>query len=106
MLLALGPLAGGAEAADTPSSCAVTRLVGQVTLQREGTTMALSPNVLLYERDQITTGDGSKVEIRCEDGSTIVVVAPPDHVPIEGLGERKGIRMGEALMRLDQPPIR
>lgn len=40
-----------------------------------------------------------------EHGSTIVVIAPPDHPPVEELVEGKGIRMGEALMRLDQPPI-
>jgi len=40
-----------------------------------------------------------------EHGSTIVVIAPPDHVPIKELVEGKGIRMGEALMRFDQPPI-
>ena len=40
-----------------------------------------------------------------EHGSTIVVLAPPDHVPVEALAEGKGIRMGEALMRFDQPPI-
>lgn len=40
-----------------------------------------------------------------EHGSTIVVIAPPGHAPAEGLAEGAGIRMGEALMRLDQRPI-
>jgi hypothetical protein len=73
VLLAVGLPAGGAGAAEAPTSCEVTRLVGPATLQREGTTAPLSPNVLLYERDQITTGEAARVEIRCEDGSTIVV---------------------------------
>jgi phosphatidylserine decarboxylase len=40
-----------------------------------------------------------------EHGSTIVVIAPPDHVPVETLTQGGPIRMGEALMRFDQPPI-
>jgi phosphatidylserine decarboxylase len=40
-----------------------------------------------------------------EHGSTIVVIAPPDQVPIGGLVEGAAIRMGEALMCFDQPPI-
>ena len=35
-----------------------------------------------------------------EHGSTIVVIAPPDHAPIEGLAEGRCIRMGEALLRV------
>ena len=35
-----------------------------------------------------------------EHGSTIVAIAPPDHVPVEGLAEGRGIRMGEALLRI------
>lgn len=53
VLLAVGLPAGGAGAAEAPTSCEVTRLVGPATLQREGTTAPLSPNVLLYERDSI-----------------------------------------------------
>jgi len=41
-----------------------------------------------------------------EHGSTIVVIAPPDHVPVEQLAVGGRMRMGEALMRLDQQPIR
>jgi phosphatidylserine decarboxylase len=40
-----------------------------------------------------------------EHGSTIVVLAPPDHVPVAGLVQGRAIRMGEALMRIDQQPI-
>jgi len=40
-----------------------------------------------------------------EHGSTIVMLAPADHILAEGLAEGRGIRMGEALMRFDQPPI-
>jgi phosphatidylserine decarboxylase len=40
-----------------------------------------------------------------EHGSTIVVLAPPDHAPVEGLTQGGHILMGEALMRFDQPPI-
>jgi phosphatidylserine decarboxylase len=40
-----------------------------------------------------------------EHGSTIVVIAPPHHVPVEGLTQGSHILMGEALMRFDQPPI-
>jgi phosphatidylserine decarboxylase len=40
-----------------------------------------------------------------EHGSTIVALAPPQLVPFRDLAEGKAIRMGEALMRFDQPPI-
>jgi phosphatidylserine decarboxylase len=40
-----------------------------------------------------------------EHGSTIVILAPPDHLPVARLTEGDPIRMGEALMRFDQPPI-
>jgi phosphatidylserine decarboxylase len=35
-----------------------------------------------------------------EHGSTIVAIAPPEHRPVEGLAEGRGIRMGEALLRI------
>ncbi|OYW45568.1 MAG: phosphatidylserine decarboxylase [Sphingomonadales bacterium 12-68-11] len=37
-----------------------------------------------------------------EHGSTIVVLAPPEHVPVAALVEGSRIRMGETLMRIDQ----
>ena len=40
-----------------------------------------------------------------EHGSTIVVIAPRDHAPVEVLTQGAHILMGEALMRFDQPPI-
>ena len=40
-----------------------------------------------------------------EHGSTIVLIAPPDHAPVERLAQGEPIRMGEALMRFDQPSI-
>jgi phosphatidylserine decarboxylase len=40
-----------------------------------------------------------------EHGSTIVVIAPPGPAPVAGLAEGNRIRMGEALMRFDEPPI-
>jgi hypothetical protein len=48
-------------------------VIGQASVVRDGQSLALSPQVLLYAKDQIVTGAGAKVEIRCEDGSTIVV---------------------------------
>lgn len=38
-----------------------------------------------------------------EHGSTIVVIAPPGFAPAAGLAEGRQIRMGEPLMRIDQP---
>ncbi len=35
-----------------------------------------------------------------EHGSTIVVIAPPEHAPVPGLTEGQRIRMGEALLRI------
>lgn len=40
-----------------------------------------------------------------EHGSTIVVIAPSDHVPVAHLAEGASVRMGEALLHFDQPPI-
>jgi phosphatidylserine decarboxylase len=40
-----------------------------------------------------------------EHGSTIVVIAPPEHAPVARLAPGDHIRMGEALMRFDQQPI-
>lgn len=73
VLLLAGVVAGGADAAERPTACEVTRVVGHATVMREGTSLPLSPNVVLYERDQVVTGEAARVEIRCEDGSTIVV---------------------------------
>ena len=47
--------------------------MGPATVERAGTSIPLSPNVLLYQEDRIVTGDAARVEIRCEDGSIIVV---------------------------------
>lgn len=73
VLLLFGLGAGHAGAAEAPSSCEVTRVVGQATVVRANQSIPLSPNIVLYEHDQVVTGAGTKVEIRCDDGSTIVV---------------------------------
>jgi len=72
-LFAIAGLAAGPAAAEQATACEVTRVVGRATVVREGASLPLSANVLLYERDQVATGPDGRVEIRCEDGSTIVV---------------------------------
>ncbi|MGE5148250.1 MAG: FecR domain-containing protein [Candidatus Eiseniibacteriota bacterium] len=72
-LLLTGFGAGRAGAAEAPSACEVTRIIGQPVMVRAGERIPLSPNIVLYAEDQVVTGAGAKVEIRCEDGSVIVV---------------------------------
>lgn len=70
---ALAGFAADPALAEQSTACEVTRVVGRAALVRDGANLPLSANVVVYERDQIVTGADGRVEIRCDDGSVIVV---------------------------------
>lgn len=78
-IVALGGL-HQAQAQDR-SPCIAARVAGDAAIQRGGTRQALRPSMPLRQSDQLITGAGGRVEVRCPDGSSLVV------------GERSTVRL-------------
>jgi hypothetical protein len=63
------------------SPCIASRVAGDAAVQRGATRQAVRPSMPLRQGDQLVTGAGGRVEIRCPDGSSLVV------------GERSTVRL-------------
>ena len=63
------------------SPCIAARVVGEAAIQRGATRQAVRPSMPLRQGDQLITGAGGRVEMRCPDGSSLVV------------GERSTVRL-------------
>jgi hypothetical protein len=63
------------------SPCIASRVAGDAAVQRGATRQAVRPSMPLRQGDQLVTGTGGRVEIRCPDGSSLVV------------GERSTVRL-------------
>ena len=73
-------IAGSAIALATPSSvfgqereCIAARVVGDAALQRGTARQPVRPGMPLRQGDRVVTGAGGRVEMRCPDGSSLVV---------------------------------
>lgn len=75
LTLAVGILlaTGLPAAAQTVRTCAVSRLVGESVVIREGIYSRLETKLRLRPSDRISTGAGAKLEITCSDGIIVVV---------------------------------
>jgi hypothetical protein len=62
-------------------ACIAARVVGDATIQRGTASQPVRPAMSLHQGDQLLTGAGSRVEMRCPDGSSLVI------------GERSNIRL-------------
>lgn len=62
-------------------ACIAARVVGEASLQRGAATQPVRPAMPLRQGDQLVTAAGARVEMRCPDGSTLVV------------GERSTVRL-------------
>jgi hypothetical protein len=63
------------------SPCIASRVAGDAAVQRGATRQAVRPSMPLRQGDQLVTGAGGRVQIRCPDGSSLVV------------GERSTVRL-------------
>lgn len=63
------------------SPCIAARVVGDATIQRGEVRQAVRPSMPLRQSDQLITGLGGRMEVRCPDGSSLVV------------GERSTVRL-------------
>jgi hypothetical protein len=73
--------ASGAAFAQDRAPCIAARVVGDASIQRGAATQAVRPAMPLRQGDQLVTAAGARVEMRCPDGSTLVV------------GERSTVRL-------------
>src|SRR5689334_3086186 len=87
-VLALG--ASDAALAQDRAPCIAARVVGDASIQRGATTQPVRPSMPLRQGDQLVTGVGGRVEMRCPDGSSLVV------------GERSTVRL--SIFITDQRP--
>ena len=87
-VLTLG--ASGAALAQDRAPCIAARVVGDASVQRGATTQPVRPAMPLRQGDQLVTGAGGRVEMRCPDGSSLVV------------GERSTVRL--SIFITDQRP--
>ncbi|HEX2116248.1 MAG TPA: FecR family protein [Alphaproteobacteria bacterium] len=53
--------------------CIAARVVGDATIQRGTATQPVRPAMPLRQGDRLVTGAGGRVEMRCPDGSSLVV---------------------------------
>ena len=74
-------------AAQSIRTCAVSRLVGEAVVIREGIYSRLEPKLRLRPSDRISTAAGAKLEITCSDG-IIVVVAESSSLDIGRLSDQ------------------
>jgi hypothetical protein len=63
------------------SPCIASRVIGDAALQRGAARQPVRPSMPLRQGDQLITGAGGRVEMRCPDGSSLVV------------GERSTVRL-------------
>lgn len=70
--------------------CIAARVAGDVSIQRDAATLPVRPSMPLRQNDLLTTGAGGRVEMRCPDGSSMVV------------GERSTVRLS-ILIADDRP---
>jgi hypothetical protein len=73
--------ASGAGFAQDGAPCIAARVVGEASLLRGAATQPVRPAMPLRQGDQLVTTAGARVEMRCPDGSTLVV------------GERSTVRL-------------
>jgi len=75
LALAVGFLAATATpaAAQSIRTCAVSRLVGESVVVREGIYSRAEARLRLRPSDRVSTGPGAKLEITCSDGIVVVV---------------------------------
>jgi hypothetical protein len=74
-------LGASQEATAQERECIAARVVGDATLQRDAASQAVRPGMPLRQGDRLVTGAGARVEMRCPDGSSLVV------------GERGNVRL-------------
>jgi hypothetical protein len=53
--------------------CIAARVVGDATIQRGTATQPVRPAMPLHQGDRLVTGAGGRVEMRCPDGSSLVI---------------------------------
>lgn len=75
LALAAGMVAasGGPATAQSARTCAVSRLLGESVVIREGIYSRAETSQRLRPSDRISTGAGAKLEITCSDGIVVVV---------------------------------
>jgi hypothetical protein len=61
--------------------CIAARVAGEASVQRGAATQPVRPAMALRQGDQLVTGVGGRVEMRCPDGSSLIV------------GERSTVRL-------------
>jgi hypothetical protein len=76
ILLGMSQTALGQERA-----CIAARVVGDAAIQRGTASQPVRPAMSLHQGDQLVTGAGGRVEMRCPDGSMLVI------------GERSNVRL-------------
>jgi hypothetical protein len=62
-------------------TCIAARVVGEATIQRGTASQPVRPAMSLHQGDQLVTAAGSRVEMRCPDGSSLII------------GERSSVRL-------------
>lgn len=78
-ILALG--GHGAAVAQDRTPCIAARVVGDAAVERGGATQIARPSMPLRQGDRLITGAGGRIEMRCPDGSGLIV------------GERSAVRL-------------
>jgi hypothetical protein len=67
--------------AEERAPCVAARAVGDATVQRGSAREPVRPSMPLRQGDQLVTGAGGRIEMRCPDGSSLIV------------GERSTVRL-------------
>lgn len=74
-------LAGGTALAQDRAPCIAARVIGDASIARDGATQPVRPSMPLRQGDRLITDAGGRVEVRCPDGSSLIV------------GERSTVRL-------------